>query len=179
MALSWSEGLGRSDWRITWSIRLVLALAFIFSLISSSTDKAHAAKNAGYTDSIGPQCVYNWSSTYRNWWSRAAYARGGVRSVRSQEGSCPLGVYLSRPPGYIALRLYIWKYNSGNEYVCKNTSWRYNNNTSSRVGKSKFIGLKYKMPCRRGYYGTVAYGYVYNDGKWQGGAMWSGWQYLR
>lgn len=175
-----SQAPGRSDRRITWSIRFALTLVFGLSLMLGSPDEARAARNAGYTDSGGPQCVYNWSSIHRPWYSRAAYARGGVRSLVADNGSyCPIGVWRSRPPGYLALRLYVWKYNSGNEFVCRNTSWLYNSSATSRLGRSKFMGTRYNTACGRGYYGTVAHGYVYNDGRWQGGYMWSGWKYLK
>lgn len=179
-------GVGRnevfvgSEARRDWFLKLVLLFVFGIGAMLMWTDKAHATGNSGYTDSVGPQCVYNWSHIYRPWYSRAAYASGGVRSLVANNGSyCPIGVWRSRPPGYLAVKLSVWKYNSGNQFVCRSTGYAYNTSNTSRLSRKKFMGKRYDTACGRGYYGTVAYGYVFNDGQWQGGYLWSGWKYLK
>jgi hypothetical protein len=171
-----AEAIGRSS----WFARLVLVFVFGLGLILGSTDRARATGNSGYTDSTGPQCAYNWSHIYRPAFSSTAYASGGVRSLVADNGSyCPIGVWSSRPPGYLAVRLVVWKYNSGREFVCKSTGYTYNPGSASRLSRTTSMGKRYNTACGPGYYGTVAYGYVFNDGRWQGGYIWSGWKYLK
>jgi hypothetical protein len=163
-----------------WFLKAVLVFVFGIGSIMSSTDEARATGNSGYTDSVGPQCAYNWSHIYRPSYSRMAYASGGVRSLVANNGSyCPVGVWSSRPPGYLTVRLIVWKYNSGDQFICKSTSYVYNTRHTSRVSKKKSMGERYHTACGRGYYGTVSHGYVFNEGRWQGGFMWSGWKYLK
>ncbi len=166
--------------RRNWSLRLALVLVLGIGTILGSTDRAYATGNSGYTDSTGPQCAYNWSHIYRPAFSSMAYASGGVRSLVANNGSyCPIGVWSSRPPGYLAVRLVVWKYNSGREFVCKSTVYTYNPTSTSRLSRTTSMGKRYDTACGPGYYGTVAHGYVFNDGRWQGGSMWSGWKYLK
>jgi hypothetical protein len=81
-------------------------------------------------------------------------------------------------PGYLAVRLELWRWTGSSWAVCTagGTGWTYNSNWGYTVSVSRSYGTAY--PCGSGYYGTMAYTYVWNGSSWNGGSIWSGYHQI-
>lgn len=74
--------------------------------------------------------------------------------------------------GKLALRMTLWKWTGSQWAVCADTNWMYNSSTAWRMLLQGWAGL-----CGNGYYGNNTGGFAW-IGRWIGGHMWSGYQWL-
>lgn len=82
---------------------------------------------------------------------------------------------VNKPPGYLAVRAMLNKWNGSAWTVCRDTGYIYNSVTTYGLG----IGPRYNRfgECGAGYYGNNSGTFVYHDGAWRGGTVWSGYTY--
>lgn len=160
--------------RKTWAwqphaatLGLVLAVA-LSSFVSAAW--AHTQANSGNVYDSGSQCVGNFTSR--------THSRGDVQ-VTSTTNTPPWAFPTqqctysnSKPDGYLAARWELWKWgaNVGAWVVCGTHGWSFGGGSSFSIGRT-FTG------CGPGYYGLQGAAFVYNGG-WQGGWLWTGYEWL-
>jgi hypothetical protein len=158
-----------------WSIRLVLALVVGLVFAFGWSKEAHAISNVDRTQFTSNFCVEERSSTYKS--SNRVFF--GESITRPFSGFC--SSELSKPAGYIAGRVKVWKWNSRTEEweVCRRTDWKYNaERTDEHVVRARLVHRSGRW-CGRGYYGTEAQGSVWHNGEWNTTPwVWSGYDYF-
>jgi len=78
----------------------------------------------------------------------------------------------SLDPGYLALRMTLWKWTGSQWAVCADTDWMYNSVRGWRMVFQGWAGLS-----GNAYYANNTGGFAW-IGRWIGGYMWSGYQWL-
>lgn len=76
----------------------------------------------------------------------------------------------SLPPGYLADRIVIYKWDGASWYVCRDSGFRYNSVTTWSLKLSWNFGST--PPCGAGYYGSYGDQFFFKGG-WRGGSLWS------
>jgi hypothetical protein len=103
------------------------------------------------------------------------YAAVGVESSTTLFWSIPCGWFLDRPPGYLAVKWELYKWNGSAWQLCNYIGWEYNGSTTSHLSREKELA-GYNI-CGYAYYGVFGGGYTYNGG-WKGGWQWASYHYL-
>ncbi|WP_147450932.1 hypothetical protein [Streptomyces hoynatensis] len=98
-------------------------------------------------------------------------------------GGCGSGLTL--PDGYAAVRLEVQKWDGSGWFVCRSTDWTYGptgvsgGDVGGPYGPSQILDYGGASSCGAGYYGTMAYAYVLENGSWHGGGVWSGYELVQ
>ncbi|SDH57612.1 hypothetical protein SAMN05421505_11869 [Sinosporangium album] len=93
-------------------------------------------------------------------------------------GGCGGGV--TKPDGSAAVRLEVYRWNGSAWAVCRSTGWTYGPTGVSGgepYGPSQVFDYG-GAACGAGFYGTMAYPYVWDGSAWRGGGVWSGYEYV-
>ncbi|MBK3571609.1 hypothetical protein [Streptomyces sp. MBT62] len=162
----------RSRWLI------MIGAALIALMMSAAPASAHYVYDGGWTYRTDYDCTANRSEI-----SHGRYGDGYSRSdvaawEKSLIAQCTFPSY--RPGGYIKTRVHLYKWNSVKKKWthCYSSPWYSNTRNKHKIDlRVTYKGHGNGPGCGKGYYGTVAEGYVYNGG-WHGGAIWSGYHYL-
>lgn len=149
----------------------------LFALLSISSAEAHTISRSGNVFDEGP------SPGNHRVWARSLLGHPNYveSEMRSYHYWCYTGCDDPRNwawygydlgPGKLALRMTLWKWTGSQWAVCADTDWMYNSSTGWRMLSQGWAGL-----CGNAYYGnnTGAFAYI---GRWIGGYMWSGDQWL-
>jgi hypothetical protein len=138
--------------------------------------EAHAVSDADRTQFTSNFCVEERASTYESS-NRVLF---GESVTRSYSGFC--SSRLSKPAGYIAGRVKVWKWDDrdGRWEVCRTTDWKYNTERTNELVVRAKLGRQGDRWCGRGYYGTEAQGSVWHNDQWNTTPwVWSGYDYFR
>jgi hypothetical protein len=108
-----------------------------------------------------------------------AYANTYALAGYAVSGGCSKG--LDKPNGSAAVRLDVYKWTGSTWVVCRGTNWKYGatgTNQWGPWGPSEVFDYGGSSACGAGYYGTMAYSYVWDGSAWRGGSVWSGYEYV-
>jgi hypothetical protein len=97
--------------------------------------------------------------------------------ARSQ--GCGAGLYL--PYGWAAVRLDVYKWTGSDWALCRGTNWKCGATGTDQWGPwgpSEVIDYGGSSSCGPGWYGTLAYAYVWDGSAWRGGGLWSGHEFV-
>lgn len=94
------------------------------------------------------------------------------------------GTGLAKEARYAAVRLDVHKWNGSAWTVCRRTEWKYGA-TGQRGGEfpgpfgpSQVFDYGGSASCGAGYYGTMAYPYIWDGSAWRGRGVWSGHEHV-
>lgn len=83
---------------------------------------------------------------------------------------------------YAAVRLEVFRWNGSAWVVCRSTAWTYGYtgvNQWGSTGPEQTFNYGGPASCGAGWYGTLAYSYVWDStGTWRGGSVWSGQEFV-
>jgi hypothetical protein len=98
-----------------------------------------------------------------------------IEPITGRQFHC-IGLW-SRPGGYIASGISIWRYSGLKRvwYVCRDSGYHYN--TRSVYQYTLYWYLNAGAWCGNGHFGNMASSWAYN-GQWHGGNLWSGYHLL-
>jgi hypothetical protein len=91
------------------------------------------------------------------------------------------GAGLNLPYGWAATRLDVYKWTGTQWAICRGSSWAYGSTGTDQwglTGPQQILDYGRPTTCGRGYYGTLAYAYVWNGSAWRSGSVWSGYEYV-
>lgn len=79
-----------------------------------------------------------------------------------------------------AVRLDVYRWDGASWLVCRGTDWTYATTTSAQgVPTGPSLAFDYGgSVCGTGYYGTMAYSFVWDGVAWRGGPVWSGSEFV-
>ena len=91
------------------------------------------------------------------------------------------GAGLTLPAGFAAARLDVFKWTGSTWAFCRGTNWQYGatgNDQWGPTGPGQVFDYGGSPSCGPGYYGTLAYAYVWDSAAsaWRGGGVWSGYE---
>jgi hypothetical protein len=92
------------------------------------------------------------------------------------------GVGLNKPDGSAAVRLEVYKWTGSSWAICQGTDWKYGATGTTQFGPwGPEEGFDYGgvASCGPGYYGTLAYSYIWDGSGWRGGSAWSGYEFVQ
>jgi hypothetical protein len=92
------------------------------------------------------------------------------------------GVGLNKPDGFAAVRLDVYKWTGSSWTICRGTDWRYSATGTGSFGPwgpGEVFDYGGASSCGPGYYGTLAYSYVWDGSGWRGGSAWSGYEFVQ
>ncbi|MCC3765922.1 hypothetical protein K3N28_22950 [Glycomyces sp. TRM65418] len=150
--------------------------AMTFVLLGASPAAAHYVYEEGHVHRTVELCVHERSEISHG--DGGGYSRVDVSSttVLAPGGTFPCAYAYERPVNYIASRIEVMAWNGSAWYLCAETSWVYNSqSTWQLIIEARMAGLPY---CGTGWYGTMGHGYVLSNNTWYGGALWSGSHWL-
>jgi hypothetical protein len=81
---------------------------------------------------------------------------------------------------FAAIRLDVFRWNGATWQVCRSTDWTYGTTSVDQwgpTGPSQAFDYGGAV-CGSGFYGTMAYPFVWDGTQWRGGAVWSGTEQL-
>jgi hypothetical protein len=93
------------------------------------------------------------------------------------------GAGLDRPDGWAAARLDVYKWTGSTWALCRGTNWKYGATVARLIqgdldlgpqGPAQVLDYGGSSSCGSGYYGTLAFAYVWDGSAWRGGSVWSG-----
>lgn len=165
------------------SRRLLLIIFGLVVLLGTTAGAAfaHYVRESGTlygsstwcTDAIDEISHGDTGTGYVRSWTLAKY-----RTNLGPAGDAHCSRGQDRPPGYLAIKTQVLKYNFATERweVCAaHGEWQYNGHQTDRVGGDWNLPLS--NWCGPGYYGTYGGHYLYNN-EWLGGWLWSGYHFL-
>lgn len=94
------------------------------------------------------------------------------------------GAGLTLPNGWAAARLDVYKWTGTQWAVCSGTNWLYGptgisgGDVGGPVGPAQVFPWGGSSVCGSGYYGTLAFAYVWDGAAWRGGGVWSGYEFV-
>jgi hypothetical protein len=91
------------------------------------------------------------------------------------------GAGLSLPYGWAAVRLDVYKWTGSAWALCRGTNWKYGatgTNEFGPWGPGDVFVYGGSSSCGPGYYGTLAFAYVWDGSAWRGGGLWSGFEFV-
>lgn len=92
-------------------------------------------------------------------------------------GSCDTSPVHDEPPGWLAARQDVYRWDGSAWSVCFSSGWTFSDADVEAWGQTSGGG---PAPCGAGWYGTMAFGAVYDGAAWQGTdrGVWSGYVWL-
>jgi hypothetical protein len=152
-------------------MRRALVAALVIAAVAAPAAAGHLVYTSGlYTKD--PLCVGGTSAIAEG--PPQAMADVYTQSVDPLHAICLAAKNMG--VGYLALKRQIWRYASSGWKLCAGSGWIYNKSKTSYMQTShQWIG---GMPCGRGTYNNLGFGYAYQNGIWYGGSRWSGNHYL-
>lgn len=152
----------------------VLALsALAVAAAGAEAISAHTLLSSGWTYTDGSLCVLGSAAAQHP--PAGGYSGASVESYNNYHW---LGCSGNRdkPPGHLLVRRQWYKWNGSAWYVCNDSGNVRNATTTWTISHQRTFTTAI---CGSGWYGTQAYGVVYeNVGGWRGGSVWSGAHYL-
>jgi len=163
-----------------WTLRLALTLAVGLVFTVWSSEDAHAVSKQKYYQ-FGSFCVGEQSSTYEAS-NEVLYGQSVTRPLAYSYYYGPCSVAVTKPAGYIAARVFVYKWSERDDdwYVCRKSGWLYNSSSTAAFGVWAPLGYPGNRWCGRGWYGTEAQGSVWHNGAWRTTQrVWSGYDYYQ
>jgi hypothetical protein len=93
------------------------------------------------------------------------------------------GAGLTLPDGWAAVRLDVYRWTGSDWALCRGTNWRYGGtgidpHFGYPVGPGEVFDYGGFSSCGQGYYGTLAFAFVWDGSAWRGGGLWSGYEFV-
>lgn len=107
---------------------------------------------------------------------------GNIAYANTYAFSEGCGVGLTKPNGTAAVRLDVYKWTGSSWAICLGTDWKYGATGTDQFGPwGPQEGFSYggASSCGPGYYGTLAYSYIWDGSAWRGGSIWSGYEFVQ
>ena len=101
----------------------------------------------------------------------ATYARQGCS-----------GPGMNLPAGWAAARLDVYKWTGSTWAVCRGSNWQFGptgNDQFGPTGPGQVFDYGGPASCGPGFYGTLAFAYVWDGSAWRGGGVWSGFELVQ
>lgn len=150
------------DTNITWRCRYVPGVGWRWVpvvvgdwALLSQRSTGHSFNRSGYNKGRGGGWAVSWLQTLQGYSSHD---------------------HLTRPPGYMANRILLYKWVNPSWIVCRDSDWYYN--PVSAWGFKLRWSFGSTAPCAAGYYGSYGGQFFFRDDAWRGGWLWSGYRYI-
>jgi len=174
---------GRNEMSLKFMTQTSAVLLAGLALAGTATTSANAASSTAttYVGSSPAMCVKGEATQYPG---NAGFAsRWAPVSATPYLTDCSTPLQL--PQGNVATKADIYKWTGSTWAYCTGTGWVYGGYTPGvwrgDIYYSPTYGAStssYAGSCGAGYYGVNAAAYAYGSGRWNGGWVWSGYEYI-